>query len=185
MPHHAVSTPLMLSRENSPHHTVSVSSTPSCNCATSRCLHVIHTPHSHDYTTSHCVHVIRVTTFLLHTLACCMPAPVMNHASSCGLHMIQSRNDATPRCSYLHHVAQEHVGIKPFYNFLYTTHTCHNPNQYNHNIQSSNIIQTCFNSLAIDLCLSHINHQHIYHMYKCIYIYIYRQNNYMYAYRYM
>ncbi|KAF3520578.1 hypothetical protein DY000_02060299 [Brassica cretica] len=41
-PHHAVSTPLILSRENSPHHDVSVSSTPSHDHATSRCLHVIH-----------------------------------------------------------------------------------------------------------------------------------------------
>ncbi|KAF3543236.1 hypothetical protein DY000_02009634 [Brassica cretica] len=40
-PHHAVSTPLMLSCENSRHHAVSVSSTPSRDHATSRCLHVI------------------------------------------------------------------------------------------------------------------------------------------------
>ncbi|WZZ69788.1 hypothetical protein YC2023_081158 [Brassica napus] len=40
-PHHAVSTPPMLSCENSPHHSVSVSSTPSRDHATSRCLHVI------------------------------------------------------------------------------------------------------------------------------------------------
>ncbi|KAL0804529.1 hypothetical protein Bca101_097019 [Brassica carinata] len=40
-PHHAVSTPLMLSRENSLHHVVSINSMPSRNHATSRCRHVI------------------------------------------------------------------------------------------------------------------------------------------------
>ncbi|KAF3564496.1 hypothetical protein DY000_02015058 [Brassica cretica] len=53
-PHHAISTPLMSSCENSPHHAVSVSFTPSCDHATSRCLHVIR-HHVHTF------HVVSTT----------------------------------------------------------------------------------------------------------------------------
>ncbi|KAF3555919.1 hypothetical protein F2Q69_00012830 [Brassica cretica] len=104
----------MLTRDNSPHHAVSVRSTSSRDHAKSRCLHNITlSPRHHTAsTTSHCLYVIRATTFtrsddimlspresfyhiLNLTQASRMPALAMNHATSHGRHMIQSRNDAT------------------------------------------------------------------------------------------
>ncbi|KAF3512639.1 hypothetical protein F2Q69_00006711 [Brassica cretica] len=65
-PHHAVSTPLMLSCENSPHHAIPVSSTPSRDHTTSRCLHVIrhhvHTFHVVSATSRYYVHTSYTST---------------------------------------------------------------------------------------------------------------------------
>ncbi|WZZ15765.1 hypothetical protein YC2023_108854 [Brassica napus] len=95
MPHHAVSTPLMLSRENSSHYAVSVSSTPSRYHATSRCLHVIRVT-----TLTRSRHIMLAPRDQCDYIHMFMPhhahrmlAPAMNHVNSRGRHMIQSRND--------------------------------------------------------------------------------------------
>lgn len=127
----------MLLCVNSPRYAISVSAMPSRDHATLCCVHVIcATTFTPRYLSPHelCYHILNFTQ------ARGMPALAMNHATSCGCHMIQLRNDAIPeiylppsRCTSTHRHQY----------FIYHLHYTHAYFPYNANIriQVSVIIQ--------------------------------------------